>query len=837
MKKTTLASAIALALVGSPAVWATTSTIEGQFILDQISVSAGGRTNLSLLGLDSSGKVDRFGEQSGSVIMAVVNSVKGTVVGGSGTPGAMPDDMATPASGNFASTVAYVKLVQGNGKAYITYPADASGEDTVTIFLQERVPSTGGGVDFKPIGSSVVKKVQIAAASTSPLALDIAEFIPAPADSRGGASKVAKTVWELGADEVGSGISAVMTAGMAGGQFVVKAANPTAAGNVKLTLSNKNKTYEYSGQMIQGQAIITIDDKVTKSTIPATSDEDYRIKATFDGATISSVDLVYPDVLRVLSTGVPRAVSATSTKSRIAKPSSGVEAAMTSTAGDCQLPGSNGAFPVCQGTTVTVKLLDEYGNDTTNKDGNEIKLQVKDANEVMANTSLDVKIPSGSADGKATATTGDLIVGNNKGELLKLGNTSVVVTAVDSNNVPISTISPSQPMAIQVVNDALLPTVHADFAASNRIAGTEFNAFMVGVVGGDNVAKTVDPGAIMIKNTITLEEITVNRKTDGSNIVQALFQKATSNKRYLLSDKAGVLGQVWIDASGIDRGAATKVELQNAHGEPQVAVMPGRISTDKKYTVKLPEVAFKMYDSYSNPVTPGSEDITGTFTVTSSNGAATYQTGGKNYGVPGRDLGNYHVKVTYDATGAKKFAGDDKIGVQFTKPGLGSANATIDTTIPGLQELKTIRASIETTTIPVNSEVAMTTEVLDQNGVIYVDADPSKNAVVKVEFNKAGTITATTASPAITPTVKQLKADGSWVSISSGESVNFTETKGRKVFMIEAGANVGQFSISFSDANNTAGVIETKLFNVTQSIKACSPAPATEGMEVCPTSM
>jgi hypothetical protein len=835
MKKSILASAIALALVGNPVVWAATSTIEGQFILDQTTIAAGGRVNLALLGLDSSGKVDRFGEQQGSVIMAVVNSVKGTVVGGSATPGATPDDMATPAGGKFASTVAYVRLMQGNGKAYIDYPADASGEDTVTIFLQERIPSTGGGVEFKPIGASVVKTVQIAAASTSPLALDIAEFIPAPADSRGAASKVAKAVWELGADEVGSGISAAMTAGMAGGQFVVKAANPTAAGNVKLTLSNKNKTYEYSGQMIQGQAIITVDDKITKSTVPSSSDENYRVKATFDGETISSVDLVYPDVLKVYSTGVPRAVSATSTKSRIAKPSSGVEATMSSTAGDCQSPGSNAAFPVCQGTTVTVKLLDEYGNDTTNKDGGEIKLQVKDANEVMANTSLDVKIPAGSADGKATATTGDLIVGNNKGELLKLGNTSVVVTAVDSNNVPISTISPSQPMAIQVVNDVLLPTVHADFAAGNRIAGTEFNAFMVGVVGGDNVTKTVDPGAIMVKNTSTSEEITVNRKTDGSNIIQALFQKATSNKRYLLSDKAGVLGQVWIDASGIDRGAATKVELQNAHGEPQVAVMPGRISTDKKYTVKLPEVAFKMFDSYGNKVTPGSEDVTGTFTVTSSNGAATYQTGGANYGVPGRDLGNYHVKVTYDATGAKKFAGDDKIGVQFTKPGLGSANATIDTTIPGLQELKTIRASIETTTIPVNSEVAMTTEVLDQNGKIYVDADPAKNAVIKVEFNKADTITPTTASPAITPTVKQLKADGSWVTISSGESVNFTETKGRKVFMVEAGANVGQFSISFSDANNTAGVTETKLFNVTQSIKQCSPAPAAEGMEVCPT--
>jgi hypothetical protein len=242
-----------------------------------------------------------------------------------------------------------------------------------------------------------------------------------------------------------------------------------------------------------------------------------------------------------------------------------------------------------------------------------------------------------------------------------------------------------------------------------------------------------------------------------------------------------------------------------------------------------------MFDNYGNKVTPGSEDVTGTFTVTSSNGATTYQMKDpKNYGVPGRDVGNY-VKVTYDATGAKKFAGDDKIGVQFTKPGLGSANATIDTTIPGLKELKNIRAFIETTTIPVNSEVAMTTVVLDQDGEVYKDADPTKNTVIKVEFNKADTITPTTASPSITPTVKQLKSDGTWVSISSGESVNFTETGGRKVFMIDAGANVGQFSISFSDANNTASVTETKLFNVTQSIKQCSPAPAAEGMEVCPT--
>ncbi|MEZ5671089.1 MAG: hypothetical protein R3E08_01395 [Thiotrichaceae bacterium] len=211
---------------------------------------------------------------------------------------------------------------------------------------------------------------------------------------------------------------------------------------------------------------------------------------------------------------------------------------------------------MCQGTAVKIGLLDEFGNATTNKDGGEIKLLVKDANEVMTNTTLDVSIPAGSATGMAVARTGDLIVGNNKGELLKLGSTSVVVSAVDSNNVPISTVSPSQPLAIQVVSDVLMPTVHADFAAGNRIAGTEFNAFTVGIVGGDNVAKTVDPGAIMIKNMATKEEITVNRKTDGTNIVQALFQVATSKPSYLLSDKAAF----W-DKCGLMPAVSTEGQL------------------------------------------------------------------------------------------------------------------------------------------------------------------------------------------------------------------------------------------------------------------------------------
>jgi len=769
MKKTVLASAIALTLVGAQVATAATSTTGAQFVLDKTEVSAGGTINLALLGLDSNGAVDRFGEASGSVIMAVVSTVKGKINGGSATPGATPTD-TNPVAGNFASDVKYVRLVQGNGAVNITYAPDVSGSDTVEIFLQERIPASGGGIEVKQIGQRVTKQVTVNSNSTSPKALWINEFKAAPADAAG-----------MSDATPADGIMGQMTAGVEGGQIIVKAKNANAAGNVTITLTGLTETYTYTANMLQGQAIATLDSKVVKAGT-------YKIKATFEGFDGSSVKLVEADNLKVLSTGIPRGLKLTASKVRITQ-------------------------AVGQGANVTLQLLDEHGNSTTNRAGSEIKLKLADANEVVSNTALAISVPANSTDGKATANAGsNLVLGDAAGEVLKLGTTSLVATAVDGAGATISTISASDALAVKTVSDTLAATLHADFSAA-KLAGTEFNAFTVTVTDGAGTAKATDPGSITIKNMTSLESITVNRNST-TNVVQALMKKATAGTQYLLSDDVenGSLAQVEVTAHGINTAAATKVEMHNAHGEVITSVAPGNLdSASKTYQTKLPEVTFKMFDSFGNKVTgsPITEAITGTFTVTSSNGTVGYSTPEANKGVPGRVSTN-GAMVTYAADGVKKFAGKDTIAVNFTKPGLGSNSLNVETTVPALQELKSIKSYIENNEIPVNSQVALTVEVLDQDGAIFVDSDSTKNTVVKVNFNGQEGDT-------LAPSVTELGG----ATVASGQGLNFTTTSGRKVFVVDAGSIKGQFSLSFADADGNV-TPEVRTFTVTDAVEECS---------------
>ncbi len=85
MKKTALASAIALATLASGPVWAETTTIGGNFIFDRTEVEAGGKVNIALLGLNAQGEVDTQGDASDSTIMAMVKTDLGEISGGSGT--------------------------------------------------------------------------------------------------------------------------------------------------------------------------------------------------------------------------------------------------------------------------------------------------------------------------------------------------------------------------------------------------------------------------------------------------------------------------------------------------------------------------------------------------------------------------------------------------------------------------------------------------------------------------------------------------------------------------------------------------------------------------------
>jgi len=882
VKKTALATAISFALAAGP-VWAKTTTVDGEFILDRTETEAGGVVNLAILGTDKNGEVDLYGERSGAVIIAIVSSDKGVVIGGDPNPGEQASEAV--AGGNFAASVRYVKLIQGKGRVYITYPPDVTGTDTVEVVLQERVANPSGGVEFNEIARTT-KTIEVnQTGSKDPISLDVVGFEKARVDLQG---KTNCLVWEQqdnSNDPPGcefysnkGGISGAMTAGIAGGQILVRAINPRAAGNATVTLrkidnpkvkdANGKDTrapltgsdcksddgcYEYSYQadMLQGKAVANLDNSVTKAGM-------YYVEATFDGFDGNSVDLFYADTLEVLSTGTPKALKISSSKKTITKP------------GDNYNYASNGQ--IGQGTKIWGVLLDEYGNATSNGAGSgDIKVSLQDAQGVFSNTALNLTIPADSYTGKTEAagstSTTDSVIGNAKDEILKVGTTSLVAVAVDKQNEPIGSIALSDPLEIKVVSDGLKVE---PILTMPQLAGTEFDAFTVyvtdnkGDVKVDADGKPLDPGPVKLTSG-SGEKITVNRKNEAPFHVQGLFRKVTSAGVYMVGDAAGNYGEVMVSVmgAGIKPAAATVVELQNAHEVGQTVVNPAEMTLEKRYITALPESAFRMFDDYGNPVTgqqPLKEDDTGTFTATSANGTVGYNTPEKEYGIPGRvyfvpadamghavtssDVKSHAVTVTYDTTGSGAYAGEDKIQVNFTKPGLGAKSLTISTNVQAPQELGSIKASIEQNILPVNSEVAMTVEVLDQNDRLFA----GKNALVTLQINgKSG--------DTVTPTVKEItqnrvestpevcKTAGGFFdestsrvdptdntvkgtcietreeTKSAGKSMNFSDTAGRKVFAISVGAQEGQFSLTFADASNPQdGAKVTQTFTVQRKV-------------------
>ena len=882
VKKTALATAISFALAAGP-VWAKTTTVDGEFILDRTETEAGGVVNLAILGTDKNGVVDLYGERSGAVIIAIVSSDKGVVIGGDPNPGEQASEAV--AGGNFAASVRYVKLIQGKGRVHIMYPPGVIGTDTVEVVLQERVANPSGGVEFNEIARTT-KTIEVKqSGSKDPISLDVVGFEKARVDLQGETNCLVLETQDNPNDPPGcefqskmGGISGAMTAGTAGGQILVMAANPLAAGNVNVTLrktdnpkvkdANGKDTrlpltgsdcksddgcYEYSYQadMLQGKAVANLDNSITKSGT-------YYVEATFDGFDGNSVDLFYADTLEVLSTGTPKGLKLYSTKKTITKP------------GDTYSYASAGQ--IGQGTKIWGVLSDEYGNPTSNGAGSgDIKVSLQDAQGVVSNTALNLIVPANSYTGKtetggSTSTT-DSIIGNAADEILKVGTTSIVAVAVDKQNEPIGSIAPSEALKIKVVSDGLKVE---PILTTPQLAGTEFNAFTVyvtdnkGDVKVNADGKPLDPGSVKLTSG-SGESITVNRKNEAPFHVQGLFRKVTSAGVYMVGDAAGNYGEVMVSitGAGIKPAAATVVELQNAHEFGQTVVNPGEMTLENRYITTLPESAFRMFDDYGNPVTgqqPLTEDDTGTFTATSANGTVGYNTPEKEYGIPGRvyfgqvdAMGNptsdaeaksYAVTLTYDTTGSDAYAGEDKIQVNFTKPGLGAKSLMVSTNVQAPQELGSIKASIEQDVLPVNSEVAMTVEVLDQEDRLFA----GKNALVTLQINgKTG--------DTVTPTVKEItqsrvestsqvcKTAGGFFdestarvdstdntvkgtcietkeeAKSAGKSMNFSDTGGRKVFAIAVGAQEGQFSITFADASNPQdGAKVTKTFTVQRKV-------------------
>ncbi|RKZ76885.1 MAG: hypothetical protein DRR19_28345 [Candidatus Parabeggiatoa sp. nov. 1] len=709
VKKTALATAIALTMAGGSA-WADTSTVKGQFILDKTEVKGGETVNLALLGLTNSGEVDRFGESQGSTIMAVVNTIKGKIQGGDINP-------SNPDKGYFASDVKYVRLQQGVGRVSIYYPNDIVGSeettDTVTVYLQEKTYTDKGGVEYNLIGQAVDKTITIKAGISAPAALQFISFEPAPAENKPNINRLS------------GGLKARMTAGYEGGQLRVRGLAQSglrAANIIKLevignTLSAEGKPekkviYQDTQRMVQDEAIFTLTSEITKAGT-------YDMIASLEGTDVNSLTMVSHDTLTVLPTLKPAALKLSADKVRITKPG----------ANACK-----STFPhnqVCQGAKITLKLLDEYGNDmefgnpTTSTDvEKDLIVSFTDARKVVNNNALKFRIPAYSSVGVPRDGT-DEYLGNQAIEIIDKNKTTSLVAKVESGG---SGITNSNALVIKVAENSLTAETHEDFSGP-QLAGSEFKAFYIKIANADGVPDTTtNPGTIDIKSGAN-DTVPVERNPD-TYIVEGFFQKATGSKKYLLSDQAGNYGQVWVMGEPIVPAAAHLVTLRNKIGEDITFINTIFNKEHKQYVTSIAENAFRMVDAYGNAIT---ENV-GDFQVKSSAATITYvNTAGGSHGEPGRSPGGV-VEVRYDTVGSKAFAGEDTITVTFNKPALSSKSIMVKTMVPTAvaEGLDRITSYIDTNDLPVNSEVALKVETLDQQGNLFMH----DNLVVTVTFNE-----------------------------------------------------------------------------------------------------
>ncbi len=829
IKKTALASAIALALVSSQT-WAArcdggddgcsnTSTVSGQFILDKTVVTSGGKVNLAILGLNDVGEVDRDAEEFGSTIFAQVTTLKGNISVG-GTSG------ASPAAGAFATDVKYVTVSQGNGRVYIEYPVDAEGTDSVEVSIHERYDNQQGGVTTRRIASTT-KTVTIKPVTPNITMLDITGYEKPVADVKGGSDS-----------DTAGGIDGVMTAGIGGGQITIVAKNAAgdiekpAKGTLTLTLSNAAKTYTFTETMANGQAIATLPSEVTVSG-------KYLMKAELEGFDGSSVDLYDDDSLMINTTGTVKKLKLWSQKGVIS----------------IAKAGGNTGDPVNDSETVVkVTMLDEYGNAiSANSSTQAVKLS--DANQSVGDGV--VTFPAGQKEiyvkvGGNTTTDYNTLgkaVGARVGTI-KVGTTSL--TAKIENQ---SSISPSDPVAIKVVEKQLRGETYAGPGASTlgigeaggspelnkyfngpRNAGEEFKGFLVdvytGAPGSQESASKSAATNMVVKHYVNgsrTEEVTLVLDQNHT-ILEAAFKKATgsltmaANEYYIIGDTGGLYGEVLIANQGNDTNgdivpaAADKVELINGHKEIITGKKfhPVLNASKDKYKVMIPESRLTMVDSYGNAITSGNA---GTATASSANASIVAEMDMSGLAsnskiVPG-EQGSDSWVAYYNASGPDVFSGNDIVTLGSTKPLVGTNN--LEVVVPKLPILDNIVANIEKTDIPVNGTVALTIETVDQNGDLYNDPK-SVSQGVNVNIDKK-------APASGQPEVQPRLVDNTTNSeIPSGGNLKFDiDQVGRKVIRVEAGANLGTFTLNFSNADGN--ITASKTFNVTREAAAdeCGP--------------
>jgi hypothetical protein len=906
--KTIIAMLMAFIWVISPPSWAETTTVKAKVILDKNAVTEKEIVNLSILALNRQGEVDRLSEAKGSTIMAVVDSIKGEIQGGSLHPGATPTD-EQPGEGYFASQVRYVRINQGLGRVSVYYPCEAATPeveaiDTITVYLQERVPTSGGGIQVIPIGQPIKKTVSVThqcgdyGSKIVPL---IREIKPAEDDPQGAVRKEeVEVIGEDGQPIKGEDgqpkkeqiFIAQMTAGIGGMTIAVNDENfgklrkIRAAGDALLELKHGGEVkYSFTETMQRGEALFTLTSEITEAR-PApnlTNDEPYTIEISVEDDQGELIPLggeeekkQETDKLIVKPKRELGGLRLRTSKEHITMAAADK---IFDDNGDCQLAAPVNQVCEAAKTYLTIDMLDEYGNKTYDKNIAPFTISIEDSEKVVSNTAVKLKAYPACGIVKPEGENVDEWLGNRAGEILKLGTASLIAKPDRS------TIPNSEPISVKVGKNALI--LEPINPSKTYEAGTEFEAFTARVANGEGqiyladgsvvdyddleVQQTLNPGNLKM-TTWASETRTFSRRLDNTDIVEAYFEKATYGYEQIVDTvgnyppvdlstwdlwkivPAPVTQVKWyIDGEYLDDEETVFPPMKMGEEQYKTVILASQIRMLDNYDNKIyydlgkvtaesesGEVKYYTSDEVGNPITP---DDTGTPSTSQDDQNDNIEVPVSDdcqicpascdevvieVGIKAEESGD-RIEVVYDAG----FVGENRIELSFTKPGLDDKKLIAVTTVSpeekpaegGEEEEMEVTSYIETTSLPVNSEVAMTVESKnkDEDFLVFFNQNEGDNLVPNVYQlmwevlpPKDEAQEAQDESEDECPSGYMLKNDQCQKQVAYRLISGNQLPSGRNLLLLKAGSQEGQFSFTFTDA----GLVERHSisFEITPSV-------------------
>jgi hypothetical protein len=694
--------------------WNTTTVgLDVKTDITAVGATTGRTLNMTILGLDTLGNVDIYGESGGSTLIASVQTLIGTCTDGAGTTAA--------AAGSFAAVTRYITLAQGIGLVHIVYPNDVVGTDTISVVLFERrQDQVAGQFVTRQIATKTVSIDVVAATPTAGI-LNIEQFTKVASDTNG--ASVANAVMDATpteAEDVGlTAGTGKMTANVAGGVFEIKAykingdrtytADATASGSVTVTLTGSataieadgnnrasaSTSYTCSGTMSQGVANVSVPTGFTAAgryKVTATLGELSSVthKISDNAATIDYIDIIPEATPASVGLACNMAVVSATTAANLA-------------AGDANDDG------ITFDPTFTAKLLDQFGNKVLNAGLATYTIKVVDANSKVS----DFNIVTTAGSNTKTSVQDGSSFSTGQASLTASVPANTLITA--SSAVSLKIVAPANQLAFSytVADDA-----DSDLNATTKKVGEDFQfvttAIGVDANGDGDALDGTEMNALASTDTIRITNL--KAKTDGTyesidvavtdnnpDTIRALFTvPATAAELQATGFKIQDTQQSYADcfvypnlASALDFTVASpsKGYIKDAAGNI-VSEVVATANANGTFTVTIDGRRISLKDAYGNANNSGNVSIT---TTKGTAGAAIA------VGAAATITINYPVGTT----------GTDALSITFTQPGIASVNDGLGLTVTfptvsTLASFDTFPAMADAATLSINAGMPLT---------------------------------------------------------------------------------------------------------------------------------